>query len=147
MHCKSKNKKRNNDVKNHTFMKKKSLILSALLFFSILPISLFTSCDKDTNCYLDVTVIDEATRVPVSAVAVEVMQDGGNVHAWGITDGGGKYSTHFGAPAIVKIKATLQLYNEAGQKVGQRRGETSVRLVEGETISANITLVTKPYYD
>ena len=128
-------------------MKKKNLLLSVLLFFSILPISLFTSCDKDTNCYLDVTVIDETTKQPISMATVEVLQDNGTVHAMGITDGSGSYSTHFVAPAIVKIKAVLQLYNEQGQKIGQRRGETSVRLIEGETISAKITMTSQVYFD
>lgn len=138
-------------------MKKKSLFLSALLFFSILPLSLFTSCDKDTNCYLDVKVVNETfidpvsgaqfTNVPIPGAAVIVSQDGGNVYAEGISDESGEFSTHFVAPAIIKIKAILQLYNDQGLPVAQRRGETSVRLVEGETISAKITVPIQAYYD
>lgn len=132
-------------------MKKKNLILSALLFFSVLPMTLFTGCDKDTNCYLDVKVIDEATRGPVSGAIINVWQDGGTVQAAGITDGSGEYSTHFSAPAIVKIKATLQVYDLTDPAhpipLGERRGETSVRLKEGETVHGNITLPAQVYYN
>ena len=46
-------------------MKKKILFASAMLFFSILPLAFFTSCDKDTNSYLEVSVTDEATKLPI----------------------------------------------------------------------------------
>ena len=137
-------------------MKKKNFIFSLALFFSILPMAFFSSCDKDTNCYLDVNVVDEGTVNPISGemtsgpgiagAVVEVYQDGGTVHAQGVTGSDGVYSTYFSAPDIVKIKAKLQLYNESGQAAGERRGETSVRLVEGETIPAKITLSSQVYY-
>lgn len=137
-------------------MKKKNFIFSVVLFFSILPMALFNSCDKDTNCYLDVKVVDEGVVNPISGemtpgrsipgAEVEVYQDGGTVYAKGITGSDGVYSTYFDAPAIVKIKVTLQLYNEAGMAAGQRRGETSVRLLEGETVPAQITLSSQVYY-
>lgn len=136
-------------------MKKKNLLLSAMLFFSTLSISLFASCDKDTNCYLDVKVVEESVVDPISGTAisgvtvpgatVEVYQDGGNVHANGITNGSGIYSTYFDAPAIVKIKAKEQVYNAAGQAIGERRGETAVRLKQGETVSALVTLGSQLY--
>jgi hypothetical protein len=136
-------------------MKKKNFIFSLALFFSILPMAFFSSCDKDTNCYLDVNVVDEGTVNPISGemisgpgiagAVVEVYQDGGTVHAQGVTGSDGVYSTYFSAPAIVKIKAKLQLYN-GDQPAGERRGETSVRLVEGETIPAKITLSSQVYY-
>ena len=137
-------------------MKKKNLFLSAMLFFSILPLTLFTSCDKDTNCYLDVKVVDETSvnpisgevisGIPIPGAEIEVYQDGGSVHAKGITNGDGVYSTYFNAPAIVKIKAALQLYDGAGNPAGQRRGETSVRLIQGETVTGKITLGSQVYY-
>jgi hypothetical protein len=137
-------------------MKKKNLLFSVVLFFSILPMAFFTSCDKDTNCYLDVKVLDEGMINPISGemtpgnpiplAEVEVYQDGGTVYSKGITGSDGVYSTYFNAPAIVKIKARLQLYNDAGQAAGERRGETSVRLAEGETITANVTLSSQVYY-
>ena len=86
-------------------MKKKIHILSVLLFISLLPTVLFTACDKDTNCYVDVLVLDEATRKPVSNVIVELYQ-GNNItdglnYDTGVTNEEGIYSTHFVAPAII----------------------------------------------
>lgn len=137
-------------------MKKKNLFLSVMLFFSILPITFFAGCDKDTNCYLDVKVVDETyvdpisgtviSGIPIPGAIVEIYQDGGNVHATGMTNGSGVFSTYFGAPAIVKVKARLQLYNEVGQAAGERRGETAVRLVQGETLTAKIILGNQVYY-
>ena len=125
-------------------MKKKNLLLSAMLFFSTLSISLFASCDKDTNCYLDVKVVEESVVDPISGTAisgvtvpgatVEVYQDGGIVHANGITNGSGIYSTYFDAPAIVKIKARI----DTGLSI--LHGESSVRLIQGETVPAVINL-------
>jgi len=135
-------------------MKKKNFIFSVVLFFSILPMALFSSCDKDTNCYLEVNVVDTGTINPISGetiagpgipgAVVEVFQDGGTVYAKGVTGSDGVYSTYFNAPAIVKIKAKLQLYN-GDQPAGERRGETSVRLEEGETVSAQIVLSSQIY--
>lgn len=137
-------------------MKKKNLIFSLALFFSLLPMAVFTSCDKDTNCYLDVNVVDAGTVNPISGeiiagpsipgAEVEVYQDGGTVHANGVTDGDGIYSTYFDAPAIVKIRARLQLYTPTGQSAGYREGTTSVRLIEGETITAKVTLSSQVQY-
>lgn len=127
-------------------MKKKILFVSAMLFFSILPLALFTSCDKDTNSYLKVLVIDENTKLPISGALVDVSQtNGGTVHAEGVTDGDGTFLTSFSAPAIVKVKAILQLPTEQGG--GERRGETQVRLQEGETLTAKIALTSQVYYD
>lgn len=116
-------------------MKKRINTLLSILFFSILPITLFSSCDKDTNCYIDVFVRDEITRTPISGVNIEIKQNGGVVHGAGITDATGTFSTHFIAPAIVIVKADLPVENG-----GHRRAETSIRLKEGETVTANITL-------
>jgi hypothetical protein len=136
-------------------MKKKNFIFSVVLFFSILPMALFYSCDKDTNCYLEVNVVDTGTINPISGetiagpgipgAVVEVFQDGGTVYAKGVTGSDGVYSTYFNAPAIVKIKVAYQVYNDNGVAIGERRGETSVRLEEGETVSAQIVLSSQIY--
>lgn len=119
-------------------MKKKILSFFALLAFSILPMTLFTACDKDTNCYLDVYVVDEATKNPISGAVIKISQDnGGNVRDEGFTDKNGHCKKKFSAPAIINIEATLAV---AG---GVRRGETSVRLQEGETINAKIALTSQ----
>lgn len=126
-------------------MKKKNLIFSALLFFSILPMALFAGCDKDTNCYLEVKVLSESSVDPISGALipgspvanaeVQVYQkQGGTVQDRGITGSDGVYSTYFKAPAIVNIKANITLPN------GVFKGETAVRLIQGETISATVNL-------
>lgn len=126
-------------------MKKKFHILPLLLFFSILPLAFFTSCDKDTNCYVDVLVVDEATRVPVSGVEVMLYQNNGSPndrnYAVGITNEEGIFSTHFPAPAILSIKATYAVENN-----GFRYGTGTVRLVQGETKKATITLESGIHY-
>ena len=125
-------------------MKKKNLILSVMLFFSILPMTLFTGCDKDTNCYLEVKVLGESSvdpnsgaiipGAPVAGAEIEIYQDGGTVNAKGVSDGSGVFSTYFNAPAIVKIKTRF----DTGTSI--LRGESSVRLKQGETVTATINL-------
>ncbi len=116
-------------------MKKKHLLIAAMLFISILPVSLFSSCDKDTNCYLDVLTIDEDTRKPISGVVVKISQSGGNLSDEGVTGRDGIYTTRFSAPAIVSIEATYQLSDTT-----YRTGTASVRLIEGEKVSRNVTI-------
>lgn len=122
-------------------MNKKATFLSALLFISMLSLSLFTSCDKDTNCYLDVLVVDEATRTPISGVNIVINQTGGSVYDEGITGENGIYSTHFSAPAVLYINASLPMPNE-----GERRGNGAVRLVEGEVKTVTIPMPADIYY-
>lgn len=123
-------------------MNKKATFLSALLFISMLSLSLFTSCDKDTNCYLDVLVVDEATRAPISGANIVIYQNsGGTVHDEGITGENGIYSTHFSAPAVLYIDAKLPMPNE-----GERRGNGAVRLVEGEVKTVTIPMPADIYY-
>ena len=42
-------------------MKKKILALACLILIGGLSAFFFGACDKDTNCYVEVTVIDEIT--------------------------------------------------------------------------------------
>lgn len=125
-------------------MNKKNKFLSVLLFISLLPVALFSSCDKDTHCYLNVHVLDEATREPVSGVTVKIYQNGNTIYSGdraviGITDELGIYKHAFDAPAILKIDATLDV------QFGERRGTTDVRLEEGKTKDATITLSTQVF--
>lgn len=122
-------------------MNKKVTLLSLILFISMLSMSLFSSCDKDTNCYLDVLVVDETTRAPISGVQIVISQDGGAVHDEGVTNGEGIYSTHFNAPAILKINATLDMGNS-----GERRGSGAVRLIEGEVKTVTIPMPAEIFY-
>ena len=126
-------------------MMKKILFASAMLFFSILPMAFFTSCDKDTNSYLDVFVTDDVTKLPIPAATVDITQSGGGIiHVTGITGPDGIFSTSFKAPAIVKVKATLPI--PIAQGGGERRGETQVRLLEGETLTAKISLTEQVFF-
>ncbi len=121
-------------------MNKKRNLIPVLLFLSLLSMPIFSSCDKDTNCYLNVFVRDEATHAPIQNANITVYQNGGSLYAEGVTGSDGIYSTHFVAPAILNIKAELPL------EVGMRRGETSIRLKEGETITATVTMTEEVFY-
>ena len=127
-------------------MKKKIHLFSVLLFISLLPMVFFTACDKDTNCYIEVLVVDEATLDPVSGVSVVLYQQNGNSEDFnyetGVTDANGTFSTHFVAPAIISIRARLDVANG-----GYREGNATVRLVEGEVKNAKVILETAPHYD
>lgn len=126
-------------------MKKKILFVSAMLFFSILPMLLFTSCDKDTNSYLEVLVLDDATKNPIPAANVDITQSGGGtIQVHGITGNDGIFKASFKSPAIIKVKASLPIPIEQGG--GERRGETQVRLLEGETLTAKISLTDQVYF-
>lgn len=126
-------------------MKKKILFASAMLFFSILPMLFFTSCDKDTNSYLEVLVIDDTTKEPISGANVDITQsNGGTINVHGVTDNKGIFKATFKSPAIIKVKASLPRPIEQGG--GERRGETQVRLLEGETLTAKISLTEQVYF-
>ena len=126
-------------------MKKKIIFASAMLFFSILPMLLFTSCDKDTNSYLEVLVLDDATKNPIPAANVDITQSGGGtIQVHGITGNDGIFKASFKSPAIIKVKASLPIPIEQGG--GERRGETQVRLLEGETLTAKISLTDQVYF-
>ena len=126
-------------------MKKKILFASAMLFFSILPMLLFTSCDKDTNSYLEVLVLDDVTKNPIPAANVDITQSGGGtIQVHGITGNDGIFKASFKSPAIIKVKASLPIPIEQGG--GERRGETQVRLLEGETLTAKISLTDQVYF-
>lgn len=120
-------------------MKKKINRLCLLLFFSLLPMSFFCGCDSDTNCYLDVQVIDETTKAPVPGVIVELYQnncDPSDYNYRKLTTGAdGIASTHFDAPGIFSIKATLPLENN-----GYRMGTGTVRTLEGEKKVTQVVL-------
>ena len=126
-------------------MKKKIAKFSLLLFFSLLPMALFSSCDSDTNSYLDVIVLDEISREPVSGVTVELYQRNCDPSDYnyqiGTTDADGIFSTHYIAPAILQVRATLNLPDQ-----GYRRGTGTVRLIEGDVKTSEIILESKVRY-
>lgn len=129
-------------------MKKKILVLPVLLFISLLSSLLFTSCDKDTNCYVEVLVVNKSNRAPVSDAKVELYQHNCSPndynYATGVTDENGKFTTHFGAPAILTIKVTHATTTNG--VVGTRTGYGTVRLIEGETKEATVALDSEIVY-
>ena len=125
-------------------MNKKRILFPALLFISLLTAAVFSACDKDTNCYLDVLVVEEGSRVPVSGAKIEITQESGSVHDEGETGADGKYSTHFPAPAILTVNAKLLTDVENN---GYRTGSTTVRTADGETVTAIVTLATEVHYN
>ncbi len=127
-------------------MKKRHFILCATLLFSMLSVALFSGCDRDTNCYLDVKVVDSNTKKPIPLAVVEVYQDGGTVHALGTTGSDGVYSTFFVAPAIVSIRAKLDVFNENGVRVGERRANGAMRLVAGETKTVQLSMTEQVFF-
>ncbi|MCR5589416.1 MAG: hypothetical protein K6F72_07355 [Bacteroidales bacterium] len=124
-------------------MKKKNLNWGVVLFFSLLPIALFSACDKDTNCYLDVQVYNGATEIPFSNTKVEIYQSvcdpSDHNYRLGMSDMQGQYKTSFTAPAILKIKVTYMLDTiRPDLYQGYRTSEVAKRIIEGETTTATV---------
>ena len=123
-------------------MKKKLPILSAMLFFSILSVTFFASCDKDTHSYLDVKVVDAFTEKAISGAEIWIHQTGGSIDIHGVTGSNGVYSHRFNAPANIEIEAKLALYHLDSAYTppmmvidGYRTHSTRARLVDGETVT------------
>lgn len=130
-------------------MKKKNTTLAALLFFSLLPMTLFLSCDKDTNCYLEVQVYNGSTENPISGASVELYQTACDTSDYnytaGVTDENGVFKATYPAPGILKVRVRRILDTvRPDRSIGYRRNdpETSTRLKEGETVTATVHLNT-----
>lgn len=129
-------------------MNKKTRHFSLSLFFSLLACGFFLACDSDTNCYLDIKVLDADDNKPISGVNITIYQNnGGAIYREGVTSGNGVFSTRFAAPANVTVKAELPIiYWDSAYTppepiiTGYRRGETTGRLIDGETVTRVIHL-------
>lgn len=131
-------------------MKKKVLSTIGILFISLLSTVAFTSCDKDTWCYLDVTVLDSRNNnLPASGAWVKVQYvktneaDPQNNVVGTISDTGqcnvnGVYSTKFAAPAIFTVTARINEPDTLNNKYYYREGERSVRLKPGEIVTTTV---------
>ncbi|MCQ2273402.1 MAG: hypothetical protein MJZ86_01265 [Bacteroidales bacterium] len=132
-------------------MKKKSLFLIGALLLSALSTMFFTSCDKDTWCYIDVTVLDPKNdNAPAGGAWVKIQyvkeneSDPNNPVTGTIADTGqcdshGIYKTKFAAPAIFTIAARIDEPDTLNfNKPYYREGEKSIRLKEGETVYATV---------
>lgn len=125
-------------------MKKKILALTCLLLIGGLSAFFFGACDKDTNCYVEVTVIDEITKLPVKGANVKIDIDNSYVNAEGITDAAGQFKTQFSAPAIFNVAVTYETgYDETYTPdifYCYRKGNNTIRLKEGETVYCTVNL-------
>ena len=104
----------------------------------------FGACDKDTNCYVEITVVDEVTKKPVKGVFVKIDIDSSYINAQGYTDANGRFDTVFSAPAIFNVSAKYETgYDETYTRemfYCYRKGNNTIRLKEGETVQSTVNL-------
>ena len=134
-------------------MKKKCLPLIGILLISALSAIAFSACDKDTFCYLDVTVVDSKyDNAPAGGAWVKVQyvkkneSDPMNNVVGTISDTGqcnanGIYKTKFATPAIFTITARVDEPDTLNHKFYYREGEKSIRLKEGEVVTATVKII------
>jgi hypothetical protein len=126
-------------------MKKKIFLIAALFLMGGLSICFLNSCDKDTTCRVNISVIDEGTRMPMAGVFVRFLDiDTSFGITEGLTNDAGIFATEFKAPAILNVQATFETgYDEIitpDRYYCHRDGSNTVRLKEGETVEATIVL-------
>lgn len=137
-------------------MKKKIFALATLLLIGGLSVFFFAACDKDTDCYVEITVIDETTKKPLPLVFVKIdsnESDYGDtttssaVNATGYTDMNGIFRATFSAPAILNVYAVWETgYDEIYTPdiyYCYRDGKNTIRLREGETVKSTVVLMSK----
>lgn len=128
-------------------MKKKIFALVCLVLIGGFSIFSIASCDKDTNCYVHVTVVDEVTHAPVKGVFVKIDIDSSYVNAQGFTDANGVFETTFAAPAIYNVAAKYETgYDSVYTRdlfYCYRKGNNTIRLKEGDTVFSTVNLETE----
>lgn len=134
-------------------MKKKSLLLIGTLLISVLSTCLLTSCDKDTWCYIDVTVVDSKNNdqpAPGAWVKIQYVKENasdpanpitGTVSDTGQCNEAGIYQTRFAAPAIFTVVARVDEPDTLNHRFYYREGEKSIRLKEGETVTTTVKII------
>ena len=134
-------------------MKKKCFTLFGLLLISALTTLFFTSCDKDTWCYIDVTVTDsknDNAPAPGAWVKIQYVKNNeadpqnsvvGTISDTGQCDNSGIYRTKFAAPAILTVTARIDEPDTLNHKFYYREGEKSIRLKEGETVTTTVKVI------
>lgn len=130
-------------------MKKKALLLAGALLFNTLGALVFTSCDKDTYSHLEVTVKDQLNNHTVPNAMVIINMDGGSIADTGYTNDDGVYKTEFAAPAVFNLYTKAFVIDTPAHPIDQyicyRTGSSSIRLKEGETVTAVIPLESTIY--
>ena len=132
-------------------MKKKVLSTIGILFISLLSTVAFTSCDKDTWCYLDVTVLDSKNNnlpSPGAWVKIQYVKTNesdpqnnivGTIADTGQCNAQGVYSTKFAGPAIFTVTARIDEPDTVNvNKRYYREGERSIRLKTGELVTTTV---------
>ncbi|MBQ6236753.1 MAG: hypothetical protein IJK07_00910 [Bacteroidales bacterium] len=132
-------------------MKKKILTLVCLVLIGGLSIFSISACDKDTNCYVRVTVVDEVTHAPIKGVFVKIDIDSSYINAQGYTDASGNFDATFTAPAIFNVAAKYETgYDSVYTRelfFCYRKGNNTIRLKEGDTVFSTVNLETEIYRD
>jgi hypothetical protein len=107
----------------------------AFVFLACVIVS-FSSCKDDNKCKLVVTVLDVTnTSEVISGVKVVVAKGSSAVHEEGITDSKGEARFTFENEAILDIEVSKT------DVIGYTRtGKSTVRLLEGETVSKQVYL-------
>ncbi|MDO4217872.1 MAG: hypothetical protein Q4D03_06850 [Bacteroidales bacterium] len=131
-------------------MKKKNLIFAlALLIGGVSAALMMNACDKDTNCYVQVSVVDETSNKPLKNAFVKIDIDSSYVKAEGYTDVAGLFNATFTAPAIFNVNATYEDgYDSVYTRdtyICYRKGSNTVRLKEGDTVYSTV-VITKDIY-
>ncbi len=130
-------------------MKKKSIFAALALFVTALSVATLVSCDKDTMCYVKVTVVDESNNNnPVKGAYVKIDNNGSSIFAEGSTNDNGVYQTEFAAPAIFDVHVLdSAVWDTTYNKfMGYRTGEATFKLKTGETVDVTVVLKDHIYY-
>ena len=96
----------------------KSRLFFGMLLFSIITMSVGSSCEKKTDCGVTITV-QNASGVPLSGATVELSTTVKNpqppygtvdadLKTNGVTDANGKVTFTFKLPAVLDVKAELE---------------------------------------
>lgn len=124
-------------------MKKKTWLSALFAVTCAISIFFFASCDKDTRCYVKISVIDEETKAPISGAIVKIDIESSAIAAEGTSDHNGEFYASFAAPAIFEVKVTYEDgYDEELYRPDffycYREGTNTIRLVEGDTVKSTV---------
>lgn len=124
-------------------MNKKSIFATLALLISVLFSTILVSCDKDTMCYVKITVVDEAdNNMPVKGAYVKIDNNGSSIYKEGETNENGVFNAEFAAPAIFDVNVLDStnwdtLYNKY---MGFRTGYANFKLKTAETVDVTVVL-------
>ena len=125
-------------------MKKKIFALVCLALIGGFSIFSIASCDKDTDCYVQITVVDEVTHAPIKGVFVKIDIDDSYINAQGYTNAMGRFDTVFSAEAIFNVAAIYETGYDSIYKRENffcyRKGNNTIRLKEGDTVYSTVNL-------